>query len=83
MNTRPKIRTYSQRFDVGDQVVFRLVNRNVRGVIVEDLGPIAAGGRGLFRVQANFGPDEIMMFEIPDDELATREADLKNTHCPV
>ncbi len=82
MNTRPKIRMYSQSFDVGDQVVFRLVNRIVHGVVVEDLGPIAAGARGLYRVQANFGPEEIMMFEIPEDELATRPSDLKNTHYP-
>lgn len=82
MKTRPSIRVYSQSFHVGQQVVFRLVNRIVRGVVVEDLGPIAAGARGLYRVQANFGPEEVMMFEIPEDELDTDPNKLKNTHYP-
>lgn len=80
--TRPRIRVYSQKFHVGQEVVFRLVNRIVYGVVVEDLGPIAAGARGLYRVQANFGPGEVMMFEIPEDELDTDPSNLKNTHYP-
>lgn len=82
MKTRSRIRVYSQKLHVGQQVVFRLVNRTVYGVVVEDLGRIAAGARGLYRVQANFGPGEIMMFEIPEDELAMQPSDLKNTHYP-
>lgn len=82
MKTRPRIRVYSHKFHVGQHVVFRLVNRIVDGVVIEDLGPIAAGARGLYRVQAGFGPEETMMFEIPEDELDTNPSNLKNTHYP-
>jgi hypothetical protein len=41
----------------------------VRGVVVEDRGPLAAGGRRLYRVDVRFDPDNVMSFEIPVDQL--------------
>lgn len=82
MTTRPKIRVPTQVFHVGDKVFFCLVNQIVQGIVTEDRGPIAAGARSLYQVRVNLPSNEIMVFEIPEDELSYRSNDLKNAHYP-
>jgi hypothetical protein len=56
------------RFQTGARVKFRLANQVVRGKIIEYRGPLA-GGRPLYRVEANFPADLVQFYELPEDEL--------------
>lgn len=64
-----KKRSTPSMFHVGDHVAFSLGNRKVRGIIVEDRGAIAAGGRRLFQVKVPLDPGEPTLFEMPLDEI--------------
>ena len=57
------------RLKVGDRVRFNLGGRGFLGTIIEDRGPIAAGGRRLFVVRAQLDPTSESVFELPADEL--------------
>jgi hypothetical protein len=50
-------------------VRFKLGGRSFAGVIIEDRGAIAAGGRRLFVVRAQIDPLDESVFELPADEL--------------
>jgi hypothetical protein len=50
-------------------VTFNLGGRRFAGVIVEDRGPIGAGGRRLYVVRAQIDPTGETVFELPADEL--------------
>jgi hypothetical protein len=54
---------------VGDRVRFSFGGRRVLGTIVEDRGPLAAGGRQIFAVRAKLDLAEESVFELPADEL--------------
>jgi hypothetical protein len=63
-------------FHVGDEVTFRFVVTPVRGVVVEDRGPLGVGGRRLYGVK--FRMDEVsdeMYAEMGADELQRVVAD--------
>ena len=60
-------------FHVGDRVKFPLVTQTVRGVIVEDRGPLGVGGRRLYRVEVPLDPDEPMFYTMPENDLRPDE----------
>lgn len=57
------------RLKVGDRVRFSLGGHGIVGVIVEDRGPIGAGGRRLYVVRAQLEAAGESVFELPADEL--------------
>lgn len=61
--------TRPPRLRVGGRVTFNLGGRRFAGVIVEDRGPIGAGGRRLYVVRAQIDPTGETVFELPADEL--------------
>jgi hypothetical protein len=61
-------------FEIGDSVSFSLGGRRVEGLVVEDRGPLAGGGRHLYRVLVSFPPEDPASFEMPEDELARHGA---------
>lgn len=67
--TRRRGRARTARLEVGDRVRFRLGARRFLGVIVEDRGPIGAGGRRLYVVRAQLDPISETVLELPADEL--------------
>jgi hypothetical protein len=67
--TTPRRAAHARRLKVGARVRFRLGGRRFAGVIVEDRGPIAAGGRRLYVVRARIDPTSESVFELPADEL--------------
>jgi hypothetical protein len=62
-------KTRARSLEVGDRVRFSFGGRRVLGTIVEDRGPLAAGGRRLFAVRAKLDLAEESVFELPADEL--------------
>lgn len=54
---------------VGDQVVFSWGGYPVRGRIVEDRGPLAPGGRQVYRIEAVLEPDDHMILEMTPDQF--------------
>jgi hypothetical protein len=66
---RRKVRARASGLKVGDPVRFSFGGRRFAGVIVEDRGPIAAGGLQLYAVRAQIDPASESMFELPADEL--------------
>jgi hypothetical protein len=60
---------------VGEAVRIKFGHHTLRGTVVEDRGPIGAGGRRLFRVQMETAPDEIEVVEVPADEIERIGAD--------
>jgi hypothetical protein len=64
------VRTSEQpSFRVGDRVRFDYGRRRVTGEIVEDYGPLGAGGRRLFQVLIPVEPDEPVLVALPEDEM--------------
>jgi hypothetical protein len=57
-------------FHVGDRVWFEWGDCKVEGVIQEDRGPLAAGGRRLYRIVFTIDPTEPVVIEMPADEIA-------------
>jgi len=66
---RATARAREARLKVGDRVRFSLGGRRFLGTIIEDRGPIAAGGRRLFVVRAQLDPASESVLELPADEL--------------
>ncbi len=58
-----------RQLKVGDRVRFSLGGHGIIGTIVEDRGPIGAGGRRLFVVRAQLEAAGESVFELPADEL--------------
>jgi len=61
-----------RRFKVGDRVRFKLVDRRVSGVIIEDRGMLAAGPQPLYAVRTHPDKYNESIFEMPEDELSAR-----------
>ncbi len=61
--------TRARQLEVGDLVHFSFGGHGVVGTIVEDRGPIGAGGRRLFVVRAQLEAAGESVFELPADEL--------------
>ena len=53
---------------LGDVVRFRFVDRTLEGRITEDRGPLAGGGKHLYRVVAE-NEDERRELELPAEDL--------------
>ena len=61
------------RFRVGDSVRFLYGPQKVAGEIVEDRGPLGDHGRRLYRVRINAGRDDELSFEIPEEDIESRD----------
>lgn len=61
--------TKKPKFRVGDKVAFTFGTRRVKGVIVEDRGPLGVGGRRIYGVRLDMDPYDPMFFELPEEEL--------------
>jgi hypothetical protein len=62
------------RFHVGDTISFIFGTKRVRGVIVEDRGPIGMGGRRLFLVEVPRKYTDPMRLELPAEEMRAERA---------
>lgn len=69
---RKKKEPRKRRFKVGDRVRFKLVDRRVSGVIIEDRGLLAAGPQPLYTVRTHLDKYNESIFELPADELSAR-----------
>jgi hypothetical protein len=64
-----------RKFHVGAEVEFRYsIYPTVKGVIVEDRGPLDVGGRRLWGVQFNFGELKPAYIELGEDEMTLTES---------
>ena len=66
---RQSRRAPTRRLRVGDRVRFTLGGQRIAGIIIEDRGPLAAGGRRLYVVRARIDPESDSVFELPADEV--------------
>ena len=57
------------RFQPGALVKFRLANQVVHGRVTEYRGPLAVGGRHLYRVEVPFSGNYVQIYEIPEEKL--------------
>jgi hypothetical protein len=55
--------------DVGDEVTFRVGQRQLHGHVIEDRGAIGVGGRRLLRIRVGLGSDA-HEYELPAAEVA-------------
>lgn len=69
MISKPQRSPQRHKFHVGDWVTFLFGVERVRGVILEDRGPIGARGRQMFFVEVPLKHDEPLRFEMPADDL--------------
>ena len=51
------------------RVRLRVANQVMRGTITEYRGPLAVGGRHLYRVEVPFSGADLQVYEIPEEEL--------------
>ncbi len=70
------------RFRVGDPVRFLYGIEKVAGEIVEDRGPLGDFGRRLYRVRINAGQEDESSFEIPEEDLESRDPDTASVQTP-
>lgn len=56
-------------YKTGTLVRFSLATRMVRGKIVEYRGPLAVGGKHLYRVEVPLYGNYVQAYEIPEEEL--------------
>jgi hypothetical protein len=66
--TQKKTRKAPRRWRVGDRIRFRFGASTLTGVIVEDRGPLAAGGQRLYSIRAMINYTE-SVFELSADKL--------------
>ncbi len=59
----------TKHLKVGDEVFFNLVNRKVKGKIIEDRGKIGAHHSHLWRVRVPFLSSPSMDYELSEDQL--------------
>lgn len=64
-----KIKMTKARFRVGDQVHVPFGARKVRATILEDRGPVGAGGRQIYRVELPMLYSEPLSVEVPEVEI--------------
>ena len=55
---------------VGDGVSFLLGGQRAEGLVVEDRGPLAKGGKHLYRILVSPPSEEPITFEMPADQIA-------------
>lgn len=65
------IRPKTSPYHVGDNISFRLGVDYRNGLIVEERGPLGAGGRELFGVQIGLDPG-LIRFDLPIDEIRAK-----------
>jgi hypothetical protein len=61
---------HPQAISVGDTVSVTLGTTELQGVVIDDRGPIGAGGVHIFRIRVPNDPYEDDVFEAPEDALA-------------
>ena len=71
---RRPARRSRRAFQVGDQVRFKIGDRDVVGTVVEDRGLIGAGSRRILRVEVFVDIIYVVIYEVFDDELQTLSA---------
>lgn len=54
----------------GDVVEFLFGTTQVRGVVIEDRGPLGAQGRRLFSIRFELDASEPQVIEMPEDEIS-------------
>ncbi len=59
-----------QSLSVSDTVRFTLGTTPMRGVIIDDRGPIASQGLRIYRIRVPNAPYDDQVFEMPEDELS-------------
>jgi len=70
------------RFRAGDPVTFLYGPEKVAGEILEDRGPLGEYGRRLYRVRINAGQEDESSFEIPEEDIESREQDANTVQTP-
>ena len=70
MSTKTAVRSKNAPFRVGDPVTFHFVNRTIRGVVSEDMGPIGVDGRRIYQVAVSDPTEEMTTFELPEMRLS-------------
>ena len=70
------------RFHVGDPVTFLYGPEKVAAEIVEDRGPLGEYGRRLYRVRINAGQEDESSFEIPEEDIESRDLDANTVETP-
>lgn len=63
------VKTKPPRFRPGDWVTFRYGVMPVIAQIIEDRGPLAGGGRRLYRIRLEWEHDASHCFEMPEQDL--------------
>ena len=61
--------TTSKKFKVGDRVRFKMSIYEHTGTIVEDRGPLGAGGRNIYGIRAFLDVGLERVFELAEDAL--------------
>jgi hypothetical protein len=67
------------QFHIGDWVTFHYGPRKVSAKVVEDRGPLGVRGRRLYRVQIDEELGDASSFEMPEDELETVTAPVRQS----
>ncbi len=67
-----------ETISVGDNVCFTLGTTPIRGVVVDDRGPIGANSVRIFRVRIPNDPYDEDVIEMPEDELALAIKDVES-----
>jgi|SRR5271157_88069 len=70
------------RFRVGDPVKFLYGTDKVAGEILEDRGPLGDYGRRLYRVRINAGQEDESSFEIPEEDIESRDPENSTVQTP-
>ena len=70
------------RFRAGDPVRFLYGTEKVSGEILEDRGPLGEFGRRLYRVRINVGRDDESSFEIPEEDIESRDQNANDVDSP-
>jgi hypothetical protein len=70
------------RFRVGDPVRFLYGLEKVAGEIIEDRGRLGQYGRRLYRVRINAGREDESSFEIPEEDIESRDQDTHARQTP-
>ena len=72
----------SPRFRVGDPVKFLYGIDKVAGEILEDRGPLGDYGCRLYRVRINVGQEDESSFEIPEEDIESRDPENTTVQTP-
>ncbi len=72
----------SPRFRVGDPVKFLYGIDKVAGEILEDRGSLGDYGRRLYRVRINAGQEDESSFEIPEEDIESRDPENTTVQTP-